>query len=79
MIKEPVYSNAYVKLDVNGPGGNSFFILGRLVTELKRIDIPKEEIDTITDEVMGGDYKNVLTTVAKYVSTDIGDYDIDSY
>ncbi len=65
---EVKYPNVKVKLV--GEDGNAFFIIGRVVKALRRADVPKDEIDAFTKEVMAGDYNHLLQTVMKTVETE---------
>lgn len=55
----------YVKLI--GENGNAFNIIGKVRKEMKRNEIPNNEIDKFINEAMNGDYDNLLRTCMKYV------------
>ena len=56
-----------VIIDLQGPQGNSFFLMGRASQYAKQLGLDK---DKVIDEMMSGDYENVLQTFDKY----FGDY-----
>jgi oligoribonuclease NrnB/cAMP/cGMP phosphodiesterase (DHH superfamily) len=66
MSDEPKYPNVKVKLV--GEDGNAFFILGRVRNEMKKNNVPAEDINKFMAEAMSGDYNNLLQTCMKYVS-----------
>jgi hypothetical protein len=60
-------------IDLRGPGGNAYAILGmasNLCNQLKDVDPEKYDWKRINDEMTSGDYKNLVTTFEKY----FGDY-----
>jgi hypothetical protein len=64
----PIYEDVTVKLV--GEDGNAFFILGRVSKEMKRNNIPKNEINDFMKEAMEGDYNHLLRTCMKYVNVE---------
>lgn len=70
MLK-PKYPNVHV--DLIGEDGNAFSILGRVSKAMKREGISVEEIAEFMTEAESGDYDNLLTTVQKYVATNVDD------
>lgn len=57
-------------IDLNGPEGNAFYIIGRTVKGLKDAGVPEEEIESYRDKAMSGDYANVLETTSRTVSVE---------
>lgn len=60
-------------INLNGPQGNAFFILGiakKLCAQLSEIDPDKYNWDKIRDEMMSDDYDNLVQTFISY----FGDY-----
>ena len=53
-----------------GEDGNAFAILGRMVAEMQKAGISREEIDTFLDEAKSGDYDNLLQTCIKWVTVE---------
>jgi hypothetical protein len=66
MSDEPKYPNVKVKLV--GEDGNAFLILGRVRNEMKKNNVPAEDINKFMAEATSGDYDNLLQTCMKYVS-----------
>lgn len=56
-----------VRLDLHGPGGNAFVILGRVKEALRKAGADKAECSAFFDEATAGDYDHLLTTVRKWV------------
>lgn len=59
------YSDIKVKLV--GEDGNAFYVLGRVVKELREHGISEEEIQEFTKEAIASDYEHLLQTVIKTV------------
>jgi hypothetical protein len=60
-------------IDLRGPGGNAFNILGmasNLCNQLKEVDPDKYDWERIKKEMESGDYKNLVNTFEEY----FGDY-----
>ena len=55
--------NKKVKMQLVGLDGNAFALIGVWRREAKRQGWTAEEIKTVTDEAMSGDYNKVLTTL----------------
>jgi hypothetical protein len=58
-------------IDIDGPDGNAFALMGIGANYLKRyLGYTKDEIDDFRNEMMAGDYENLLLVFDKY----LGDY-----
>ena len=57
-----------VKVQLVGEDGNAFAILGRVQGEMRRMDIPKEDIDMFFTEATSGDYHHLLRTCQEWVT-----------
>ena len=57
-----------VKVKIVGEDGNAFFILGRVLGAMRKGGVSKEEIKKYQEEAMSGDYSNLLSVTAQYVS-----------
>jgi len=62
MIKEKVQSKV-IEIDLTGPQGNSFYLLGTARNLAKQLGIPHQPIE---DEMMSGDYDNLLSVFDKH-------------
>lgn len=60
------YENVTVQL--LGLDGNAFSILGRVMSAMRDEGIAQEEIDLFLKEATGGNYDELLATVAKWVN-----------
>lgn len=48
------------QIDISGPAGNAFALIGNAQSIAKSFAMPKEDIQKITEEMMSGDYENLL-------------------
>jgi|TARA_B100000073_G_scaffold174988_1_gene144866 hypothetical protein len=53
-------------IDLNGPEGNAFYLLGTAQALCKQIGISVERKDEILDEMRSDDYEHLITTFDKY-------------
>lgn len=67
-MSEPICENVTVKL-IN-EDGNAFFILGRVLKEMRRAGVSKEIMEKFQHEAISGDYDHLLATVMKYVNVE---------
>ena len=47
-------------IDLRGPEGNAYWLLGFVAQNGKELDYSKEEIKEIQDKMMSGDYENLV-------------------
>ena len=52
-----------IELDLTGPDGNAFVILGYARRLSRQLD---EDWDTVRDEMTSGDYENLIKVFEKY-------------
>lgn len=57
-----------IVVQLSGEDGNAFVIIGKVRRALKRADVPKDEIDSFSEEAISGDYDHVLRTCMKWVT-----------
>lgn len=65
--KTPKYPNVIVEMDIDGPDGNAFAIMGRVQAALRKAGATKEELTQYSMDSMSGDYENLLATADKWV------------
>ena len=53
-------------IDLNGPEGNAFCLLGTAMSLCKQIGIGVERTDEILDEMRSDDYEHLIQTFDKY-------------
>ena len=53
-------------IDLNGPEGNAFYLLGTAMNLCKQIGISVERRDEIIDEMKSDDYEHLIQTFDKY-------------
>ena len=62
MIKEKPKSNG-IEIDLTGPEGNAFFLLGMAKKLATQLDFPQQ---FILNEMMSGDYENLIKVFDHY-------------
>jgi len=55
-----------VNLKMVGLDGNAFAILGAFQSQAKRDGWSSEEINSVMDKAMKGDYSNLVSTIAQH-------------
>ena len=53
-------------IDLNGPEGNAFCLLGTAMSLCKQIGISSERTEEIIDELKSSDYEHLILTFDKY-------------
>ena len=53
-------------IDLTGPEGNAFYLLGTASKLCKQIGISSERTDEILDEMKSSDYENLIKVFDKY-------------
>jgi len=61
-------SNEYKKqvIDLTGPEGNAFYLLGTAMKLCKQIGISSSRTEEIMDELKSSDYEHLITTFDNY-------------
>ena len=61
-------SDEYKKqvIDLTGPEGNAFYLLGTAMNLCKQIGISSERTEEILDELKSSDYEHLVKTFDKY-------------
>lgn len=57
-ILNKTYKKAFI--DLSGPDGNAFALLGHARRFAKQIGMEQEDITALIEEMMGGDYENLI-------------------
>ena len=55
-----------VEINLNGPDGNAFALMRKAKYLGVKLDLSKDEIDSIVKEMMSGDYANAVKTFDMY-------------
>ena len=55
-----------IVIDITGPDGNAFYLLGTAMNLCKQIGISSERRDEILDEMKSSDYENLIQLFDKY-------------
>jgi hypothetical protein len=64
----PKYPNITITMDLDGPDGNAFAIMGRVQSALKKAGATKEEITQHSMDSMSGDYDNLIAAQSRWVN-----------
>jgi hypothetical protein len=54
-------------IDLDGPMGNAFALLGVAKSEAMGLGIDRDDIDAILDDMKSGDYNNLLKTMDEHL------------
>ena len=65
MIKKKTSRNK-IEIDLTGPQGNAFFLIGTANKLAKQLDYSKEDADKLRQDMMSGDYENLLSIFDKH-------------
>jgi len=63
MIKQKEESQGRIEIDLTGPDGNAFVVLGYATRYAKQLGLDGK---AITTEMMEGDYENLIQVFDKY-------------
>lgn len=64
------YPEIVVQLDLEGPGGNAYVIMGHIAAQLRRAGVSREEITAYYAESTCGDYEDLLATAGRWVTVE---------
>ena len=64
ILKKDKYKKQVI--DLTGPDGNAFFLLGTAMKLCKQIGISSERTEEILDELKSSDYEHLIKTFDKY-------------
>ena len=53
-------------IDLTGPDGNAFYILGTAMNLCKQLDLNSDKTESILDEMKSSDYENLIKVFDKY-------------
>ena len=53
-------------IDLTGPQGNSFYLMGVSCNLMKQLDFTPEEAEGVFEELKSGDYEHLIKTFDKY-------------
>jgi len=65
MIKKKVQKNNGIEIDLTGPQGNAYYILAMAKRLCKEFGMTKTYEKDLLDEMMSGDYENLLQAFDK--------------
>lgn len=61
MIRNKTQKNGPIVIDLTGPEGNAFVLIGYAKNFGKQLGFSKEKIDALTKDMMSGDYENLIS------------------
>ena len=64
ILKKDTYKKQVI--DLTGPDGNAFYLLGTAMNLCKQIGISSERTEEILDEMRSSDYENLIKVFDKY-------------
>lgn len=59
-LKEEVVSERGIEIDLTGPDGNAFFLMGTAKRMGREVGMSKEYIDDMLERMTSGDYENLV-------------------
>ena len=65
---QPKYPDIRVLVNLDGPEGNAFSILGCIQRELKRAGVSKDERDEFINSATSGNYEHLLSVCGEWVT-----------
>jgi hypothetical protein len=66
MIREKQVSNGPIVIDLTGPDGNAFALMGSAMRLGKQLELTKSQIDLIITDMKSGDYENLIQVFDKH-------------
>ena len=60
----------HIVLDLTGPEGNAFYLIGVAQKLATQLEYTKDKIESLTKDLMSGDYENLITRF----DNEFGDY-----
>ena len=60
MIREKELTTSEIVIDLTGPEGNAFVLLGYAQRYAKQLGYDEEEIDELMEGMQSGDYENLI-------------------
>ena len=60
MIREKELTSSEIVIDLTGPEGNAFVLLGYAQRFAKQLGYEEEEIDELMEDMQSGDYENLI-------------------
>jgi hypothetical protein len=64
--KKESYKSHPIIIDLAGPNGNAFALLGYAKNLGRQLDLTKEQIDLVITDMQSGDYENLIQVFDKH-------------
>lgn len=59
-IRHKAFQETQQEIDLDGPEGNAFVLIGTFMSAAKQLDYSDDEIKRVSDEMTSGDYTNLV-------------------
>tara|TARA_R110000803_G_scaffold63678_1_gene124371 strand:- start:347 stop:574 length:228 start_codon:yes stop_codon:yes gene_type:complete len=66
MIRDKQVQTGPIVIDLTGPDGNAFSLMGSAMRLGKQLDLTKEQINLIITDMQSGDYENLIQVFDKH-------------
>ena len=66
-LSAPKYPAAIVRVDLTGPHGHAFNVLGKATAALRAAGAPQADLDAYLKEATSGDYEHLLEVTRRWV------------
>ena len=64
ILKKDTYKKQVI--DLTGPDGNAYYLLGTAMNLCKQLELSSERTEEILDELKSSDYENLIKVFDKY-------------
>ena len=64
ILKKDTYKKQVI--DLTGPDGNAYYLLGTAMNLCKQLELSSERTEEILDEMKSSDYENLIKVFDKY-------------
>ncbi len=65
--KSPKFPEIEIEIELSGPTGNAYFVMGKIEHELKSAGATETEVTAYVTDSMSGDYEHLLAVAAEWV------------
>ena len=66
MIRDKQVQTGPIVIDLTGPDGNAFSLMGSAMRLGKQLELTKEQINLIITDMQSGDYENLIQVFDKH-------------
>ena len=69
-MQTPKFDTEVVSINMDGPEGNAFVVLGKVQDAMKKAGATKSDVEEFMEVATSGDYINLIETCYKWVNFD---------